>query len=264
MNATVATPSLPASGPMSRLSAGLGNLVAKDVRDWLRTRRAPATLVTMTALGTLATLTAWIAVSTGRHLGPGALDPTTSVLGGGWSGTIPLVVVFATMGLMTAERERGTLGWSLANPVARPAFVASKFVTATIALVLLAVAIPLAIASVAATMAYGGAPDLGEVVRWGVALVPLVVFFVAVTVVLGTFLPSQGPVAALAIVLTLLPRFLEVINKDVIQYLPTSMDSWVFGALHGASEPAATPIIWAVSVLVLLGAAMVRLERAEI
>jgi ABC-2 type transport system permease protein len=264
MTASTPTIGVSTNGDSNRISAGLGNLLRKDIRDWLRTRRAVATSLAMTTVVTLATLAAWIAVSTGRHLPAAALDPTANFLGAGWFGTIPLIVVFATMGSITGERDRGTLAWSLSHPAARPAFVISKFISAAAALVVLAATIPVGAATAVASLAYGGAPDLGQVVQVAVALVPQIVFFVALTTALGVFLKSQGPVAALAIVLTFAPRFLHIVAPDLNQYLPTSIGTWTITVLQGGSASSATPVAWAVAVVGLLVLAAVRLERAEL
>ncbi len=263
MTASVPSISVPFS-PSSRFSAGFANLFRKDIRDWVRTRRAVATALAMTAVVLLGTLAAWIAVSTGRHLPPAALDPTANFLGAGWFATIPLIVVFATMGLITTESDRGTLAWSLSHPAARSAFVLSKFVSATAALVVLAATIPVITATAAAWLAYGGTPNPGDVAQVGIALVPQIVFFVAVTIALGTFLKSQGPVAALAIVLTFAPKFLGIVAPDLIQYLPNSIGTWTVTFLQGGAVSAATPVAWAIAVVGLLAVASARLERAEL
>ncbi len=255
-----ASPSRSFGGPF----AGFTTLLRKDARDWLATRRGIVTGAATTILVVLVSLSARIAANAGAHTDqPISLDPSVNLLEAGWLTLIPLIVVFATMGLVTAERERGTLAWVLSRPAARPAFLLSKAVAAFIALAVVVLAIPLAAATIAVTVAYG-APAAGTIGQVVGSVLPDIALYLALTLALGTFLNSQGGVAGIAIVLTIVPEFLAVISRDLVRYLPTQMDRWMSGVAQGQSEPALTPVIWAATVVALLVVGCVRLQRSEI
>ena len=71
------------------------------------------------------------------------MDPTTNVLLG-WTGqTVALIALVATMALVSAERDRGTLAWTLTNPVSPTSIIAAKFVAAFLVFSLAAVLLPM-------------------------------------------------------------------------------------------------------------------------
>ncbi len=245
--------------------AGLRTLLAKDVRDWVSTRRAPVTVLAATILLTIGTVGSRIAVLADPHgTNSVVLDPVSNLVGAGWSSLLPLFAVFATIGLITGERQSGTLAWSLSMPLGRPAFVLSKAISSVGALSILTVAIPLCVTSVAAAIVYGPGLDGGTVAMLALALPPLVAFYALLSIALGVFLPSQGSVAGVAIAVTFLPRFATLISRDLPGYLPTSIDAWVMAVWRGQQASSVAPILWLASVVVLVAIACRRLERAEI
>ena len=74
---------------------------------------------------------------------------------------IVLAAIFATMSLLIAERDSGTLAWTISKPVSRTSVLVSKWLTATLVLWVAAVVIPLAVTTVLVTVLYG-LPDLAD------------------------------------------------------------------------------------------------------
>ena len=83
------------------------------------------------------------------------------------------------MSLLLAERDSGTLAWTISKPVSRTSVLVSKWLTATLVLWVAAVVIPLAITTALVTVLYG-LPDLAIVIALGVTLITVPAFFVAV------------------------------------------------------------------------------------
>jgi hypothetical protein len=78
----------------------------------------------------------------------------------GWTGqTVALIAILATMALLSTERDRGTLGWTLTNPVSPTSVISAKFVVAFVVFVATAVLLPMLISIGLATVLYG-LPDL--------------------------------------------------------------------------------------------------------
>ena len=74
---------------------------------------------------------------------------------------IVLAAIFATMSLLLAERDSGTLAWTISKPVSRTSVLVSKWLTATLVLWVAAVVIPMAVTTVLVTVLYG-LPDLAD------------------------------------------------------------------------------------------------------
>src|SRR5439155_23853622 len=134
------------------------------------------------------------------------MDPTTNVLLG-WTGqTVALIAVVATMALVSTERDRGTLAWSLTNPVSPTSIIAAKFGAAFLVFSCAAVVLPLVVSSVLATVVYGSLPNLTTVATFGLLFLTLPAFYIALTVGLGTAIKSTAGVAGVAFAVMFVPQ----------------------------------------------------------
>jgi hypothetical protein len=109
------------------------------------------------------------------------------------------------MSLMTAERDRGTLAWSLTTPVARPAILLAKWAAGVSALGALAIFVPLAMQIVIATIACGSLPDIVLIAGFGLVYLIVPAFWVALALTLGTLLSSTAGVAGIGMLVLFLP-----------------------------------------------------------
>jgi ABC-type transport system involved in multi-copper enzyme maturation permease subunit len=230
---------------------GFPTVLRKELTEWLRgpkflivTGVSIAGAVFMTLIPYIARLTNEAAES-GAERSPLVLtmDPTTNVLFG-WTGqTVALIAVVATMALVSAERDRGTLAWTLTNPVSPTSVIATKFVAAMLVFSLAAVLIPLAVAVLVATIAYGGLPDLTIVGTFGLLFLTLPAFYIALTVGLGTAIKSTAGVAGAAFAVMFVPQILGGLLPVIAEVSPTSIGVWALATAKG--DPA--------SVLTLVG-----------
>src|SRR6185312_4649138 len=104
-----------------------------------------------------------------------------------------LAVIFATMSLLIAERDSGTLAWTISKPVSRTSVLLSKWLTATVVLWIAAFVIPIAVTAGIVTVLYG-APDLPVVIALMLAVVAVPAMFVGITLVASTFVSNQAAV----------------------------------------------------------------------
>ena len=117
---------------------GLGNLVRKDVADWLHSRRPWVVLVVTTSVFALAAanarITEWAIRSlpadpgTGRPRSCRCCRSTTSCSRSARNSSCSRSI-FATMSLLVAERDSGTLAWTISKPVSRTSVLVSKWLT---------------------------------------------------------------------------------------------------------------------------------------
>ena len=191
------------------------------------------------------------------------MDPTTNVLLG-WTGqTVALIAVVATMALVSAERDRGTLAWTLTNPVSPTSVIAAKFVASMLVFSLAAVLIPLAVAVLVATVVYGSLPDLTIVGTFGLLFLALPAFYIALTVGLGTAIKSTAGVAGAAFAVMFVPQILGGLLPIVGELSPTSIGVWALATAKGDPASVLTLVGWLVSMTIIVVGAKLVFDRQE-
>ncbi|HEX9165203.1 MAG TPA: ABC transporter permease [Gemmatimonadales bacterium] len=182
-------------------SAGLGNMLLKEHGVWWRTRRW------------LVHLVLWIVVINGFMLlvnfgdrgddgGPRALQKLSELLEvffrvGGFFATVGVVTV--TQSVVVQEKQLGTAAWLLTKPIARPAFIVAKLLATAYAVLFLMVLVPTTLFLLQTRLVFGVVPAMPGFGQ-GVALLALShLFYVALTVMLGTLFNARGAVSGTAI-----------------------------------------------------------------
>jgi ABC-type transport system involved in multi-copper enzyme maturation permease subunit len=247
---------------VTRISLGFGTLLRKEIMDWARSRRALIVGVSTTAL---AVLTSVIPVLMGptEDGKPLSLDPTVNVLLG-WNGQmLQVIVILATMSLITGERDRGTLAWSLTHPLARIALLAAKWAAAVLVLAVVGIALPLTASSAVATIAYGAPPDLGHVATFGLLYISVPMLYAGLTIAIAAVIPSTAGVAGIAFLVAFMPSIIAGFLPSVTEYVPTSIAVWVGAITAGIQAPVTIPLAWAASLVVLAALAALAFDRQE-
>ena len=190
-------------------------------------------------------------------------DPTVNVLLG-WSGlTVAIIALLSTMSLITAERDRGTLAWSLSQPVSPTSIILGKWTAAFIVFAVAAVILPLAVSSGVATVAYGSLPDLATVARFGALYLTVPAFFIALTIAIGTVVRSTGGVAGIAFIVLFLPSAIGAVAPIVNEASPTSVAAWAMATATGAPASAVTFAGWLAGMAILAIGAKLAFDREE-
>jgi ABC-type transport system involved in multi-copper enzyme maturation permease subunit len=245
---------------------GFRNSLRKELTQWLR---GPGALIIagISVIGAVfMTLIPFIAEATGESEAAGltSMDPTTNVLLL-WTGqTVALIVVIATMALISSERDRGTLAWSLANPVSPTSIIAAKFIAAFVVIAVTAILLPLVVSIGVATVAYGSLPDLATVGTYAGLYLMLPAFFIAVTVAFGTAIRSTAGVAGAALAIILVPQVLGGMLPILNQLSPTSIGDWALAVAKGQDPSPLTLIGWLVSMVVIVIGAKLVFDRQEV
>ncbi|MDQ2965119.1 MAG: ABC transporter permease subunit [Chloroflexota bacterium] len=152
---------------------------------------------------------------------------------------IVIAVIFATMSLLLAERDGGTLAWTISKPVSRTSVLVSKWITSTLRHVGRGGRDP-------ARGHHGpGERPLrdarhGDRGHSGVALLAVPALYVAIALAAATLVPSLTP------------------------FLPTSIFSWAIEATAGGSPSWATPIAWFAGMVALFLIARNRLDAMDL
>jgi ABC-2 type transport system permease protein len=174
-----------------------------------------------------------------------------------------LVAIFATMSLLLAERDSGTLAWTVSKPASRMSVLLSKWLTTTAILWVTSIVLPLA-ATVALIAALYGLPTLGSAIAIAAGLGAATAFYVALSLAAATVIPSQAGVAAVGLAVFIVPPLIVGIVPDAGAWLPTSIYGWVVAGAFGAPVPLVTPIAVVVGVAVLLLLGRSRFEAMEL
>ena len=249
---------LPARQGAGRL-LGLRNLVRKDVLDWghgKRTWIVAAATTTVIILGAAnAAINQWVIASFPAEAGDGpakilSVVPIDNLLAGIGTQISVLAVIFATMSLLIAERDSGTLAWTISKPVSRTSVLVSKWLTATLVLWVAAFVVPLAITSGLVTVLYG-APDMTVVVAVALTTVMVPAIFVGITLVASTFVSNQAAVGAIGLFFFILPSIAGGLVPAVTPFFPTSIFGWAIEVSTGGPISFVTPAAWAIGMTVL-------------
>jgi ABC-type transport system involved in multi-copper enzyme maturation permease subunit len=257
---------------------GFGTFLRKEFTDWLRSRRAIVVGIVASIFATLGALSAWLEKTFGDisftvgEAGDAAesvarvdsTDPTITTLALFGPPIVAFLAIVATMSLFPTERDTGTLAWSLTKPLSRTSIVFAKLLAAIASFGVVAVAIPIAFAGVASTLAYGGLPDVGFVATTTALYLSVPILYIGITVAAGTVLSSQAGIAGVAMFVLLVPSlFGGFLPPVVMEALPMNIGAWVTAFVAGAPVPWTTPVAWAATVIGLAIIAVIAFRRRE-
>jgi ABC-2 type transport system permease protein len=253
-------------GARGGLFLGFTTVFRKEMTEWLRGRAALIVAALATASAIFTTLIPFVVGASGEAA-PGLTltkDPTTNVLLG-WSNsqTIAVIAVLATMALVSAERDRGTLAWNLTNPVSPTSIIAAKFCAAMLVIGTAAVLLPLAISVGVATIAYGAPPALGTVALFAALFLTVPAFYIGLNVALGSVVKSTVGVAGIAFAVMFLPLMFSALLPIVNELSPTSIGVWAFATATGAAASTLTLGGWLVAMTILVVGAKLAFDRQE-
>jgi ABC-2 type transport system permease protein len=243
---------------------GFRAFLIKELREWWRRRAALTTAVAVSALGAIGTLATRIDELAGGVPTSAQLEPTANVLGAQFDQWVVLAAIFGSLGLVTTERATGTLAWTLSKPISRSAVLIAKWVAGVIVLAIAAVAIPLGVSVAIATVAYGGVADIADIATFGLCLVAVAAFIVALDLALATRLDSQAGIAAIAIAVFAAPYLIGSIAPSLAAWWPTAIGSLAGAIASGSALEYATLLGWAGSLVVAGAAGMLIFDREDL
>ena len=263
-NATQAVPvGLHRDRPRGAALLGFGTIVRKELQEWVRGRRGLVVALSAMAIGLFTVLIPFIVKATDR-MGTApdfSMDPTANVLIGWGTGTITFqafLVLLASVSLMTVERDRGTLAWTLTNPVSRTAVLAAKWTAAVLVLGAISIFLPLGLQVVVAFFAYGGLANIPLIVAFGLLYLAVPAFYVALNLASGTVVPSTAGVAGVGFLVMFLPTLLAPVLPSIADFSPTSIHAWAYALVTGGEVAWTLPLVTVVAVVALgIGAKLV-------
>ena len=244
---------------------GFGTFFRKEVREWVRGRRAIVVGSVALAVAVLMTVIPYIVSKTGAQAGQAlSMDPTHNVLVG-WAGqTIAIIVLLASMSLLAAERDRGTLAWGLTLPVSPVSILAAKWLAAVVVLAVVAIFIPLTVSIGVATVVYGGLPDVGSIGLFGALFVAVPAFYVALVLALSTVVKGTGGIAGIGFAVMFLPSAIGALVPVIGELSPTAIGGWAMAVATGQPASPLTLIGFLGSMAILAVGAKLIFDRQEV
>jgi ABC-2 type transport system permease protein len=176
-------------------------------------------------------------------------------------------VVTTAQGAIVREKQLGTAAWIMSKPVSRSAFVLAKFVAYAVSFVSLATLVPSAIFYGESLLLAGHPPELAPFLAGVGIMVVHTLFYLALTLLLGTLFDTRGPIGGIAMGL-LFVGFLppSLVPQAAMLALPWTLKDSAVGLVLGSALPA----VWIIPVVatllwstLFLGAALWRFGREE-
>jgi len=152
-------------------------------------------------------------------------------------------MVTTAQGAIVREKQLGTAAWVLSKPVSRSAFVLAKFIAYAVGFVSLVTLVPSAIFYGESLLLAGRAPDLAPFLTAVAIMVVHTLFYLALTLLLGTLFDTRGPIAGIAMGV-LFAGFLppNLIPQAALLALPWTLGQSAVALALGRPLPAVWPI----------------------
>ena len=131
-----------------------------------------------------------------------------------FAGLFPAVgVIIIMQDALVGEKREGTAAWVLSKPLTRPAFVVSKIIANSAGIFITMIVVPCLLAYVIITISTKSSLNpLGFLESMGVIFISHF-FFLALTLMLGTFFDSRGPVIGI-------PLGILFMQQNLIGFIP--------------------------------------------
>jgi ABC-type transport system involved in multi-copper enzyme maturation permease subunit len=247
---------------------GLGNMLAKELGSWWKTRRwwLQCLVAVLLLNGTMA-----------LNMHGGMVDGAAMNFLATTAFIVPLAAISLAQDAILGERHSGTAAWVFTKPLRRAAYVLAKVLAHGLGLLVAWVVIPVSIAYFQIGAANGMQPPVsGFVGAMGLIYLNLFFYF-ALALMLATIFNGRGPVIGICVFLSFVGP-LGLLAEPIEKYLPwlTGIMPWTltFGAgnqnplvmyvVNGRPLPTIVPIVASVLwCVVFIAVAVWRTSREE-
>jgi ABC-2 type transport system permease protein len=219
---------------------GFGNMFRKELGQWFGTRTWwVQTLIWVLILDGITTITALTETATPQEMLAEVLGTFLAV----GIGTIGIGTVITVQGAMVGEKQLGTAAWVMSKPASRSAFILAKMLAYAIGYWITAMLIP-AIIFITVTGRFIPLPIAIGPFLVGLALMALgQLFYLSLTLMLGAFFSSRGPIAGIGISFIMTGLLLKSLIPLPIQIVtPWPLPDVATGLALGTELPSVWPI----------------------
>lgn len=243
---------------------GFGNMLRKELGQWWGTRTWwVQTLIWVLILNGITTITALTETAMPQEMLAEVVGTFIAV----GIGAIGIGTVITVQGAMVGEKQLGTAAWVMSKPASRSAFILAKMLAYAIGYWITAMIIP-AVIFIIVTGQLVPVPLALPPFLAGLALMALgQLFYLSLTLMLGTFFSSRGPIAGIGITFIMTGLLLKsLIPLPIMILTPWPLPDVASGLALGTELPSVWPvpiiatIIW---IVVMTAVALWRFGREE-
>ena len=184
--------------------SGFGTLLRNELADFWGTRTWLIQVVLWLVLGSgfllLMLVPQLLAAGESAEASRGVVTVVAQMLPVTAGTLAAIAAVILAQGKIVGEKQSGTAAWVLSKPVSRTAFVLAKFLALGSGMIATAVAVQGAVAYAIIAVVAGPAPVVPFVAGMG-AISLHILFYLALSLMVGTFSRSRNPVIAIPLLL---------------------------------------------------------------
>jgi ABC-2 type transport system permease protein len=243
---------------------GFGNMLRKELGQWWGTRTWwVQTLIWVLILNGISTIVAQTESMTPN----GLLQEVVQTFLPMSVGIIGMGTVITVQGAIVGEKQLGTAAWSISKPVSRSAFILAKTLAYAIGFFVTAILIPSTIFFFTVRALIPAQLPLIPFL-YGVGLIILgQLFYLTLTLMLGTFFSSRGPIAGIGIGFFMAGLLLKgFMPMQVLIVTPWPLPDIAAGLALGAELPSIWPVpilATGIEIAVMTALALWRFGREE-
>jgi ABC-2 type transport system permease protein len=203
--------------------AGLKNMLRAEMKRWWKTRTWWIQCLIWIGVVDMILFMVIFASNSGDALAmpPGELVTLYGVFGGMFT-TVGVVIMM--QGAIVGEKMSGTAAWVLSKPISRAAFVLSKLLGNAFGVAITAMLVPGIVAYLVISIGTGTYLPVPDFMAGTGILCLFAFYWLAFTLMLGTFFNSRGPVIGIPLALILGQQFIlglvMSISPMIADYLP--------------------------------------------
>jgi ABC-2 type transport system permease protein len=229
---------------------GFANLLHKENSLWWGTRKWwTQSLIWLLISNGFIALIIWVIP---------ALDSTASIPPASETTNVFLMLhgTFATIGVMilsqsviVEEKRSGTAQWILSNPVSRSAFILSKLLGNTLGIMIILVLAQSGIAYLQISLRHGFFPPLVPYLE-AIGLLSLtLLFYLTLSLMLGTIFKTRGPVIGISIGLLVIQSILRQLAMTWVPWLPLVMPDTLMQMASSIVQGQPLPAEWSIPII---------------
>lgn len=243
---------------------GFGNMFRKELGQWWGTRTWwVQTLIWVLILNGISTI---VALTEARLPGELLVEVAQTFLPM-TIGAVAIGTVIAAQGAIVGEKQLGTAAWVMSKPASRAAFILAKILAHALGVWVTAIIIPSIIFVITVRMLVPAPLALIPFLA-GMAIAALAqLFYLTLTLMLGTFTNSRGPIAGIGIGFIMTGLLLKgFIPSQVLIVTPWPLTDVAAGLALGTGLPSIWPVpvlATAFWVVVMTSLALWRFGREE-